>query len=488
MTIKIKTLLLLMLSCSLWSQQYSIKQIDSIITVASNINNQDAARSLALSNKVYTYSKNINYPLGIIKGLENMAYCYYMMGKPDKAILYSVATEKKAIQEDNYMYVAYALRIKAASYSLLGQEDEARKVLDEALIITDKIPPSSDFHKIKGLLYQAYGTIIVNQKNKAKYPLLLKYYKKSLAEFLKTDSSLENESNLAGAYSNLGSEYSDTKMHDSAYYYLNKSLALSIELKNVNNEYFARYNIGNLLYIEKKYNEAIPYFIEVEKKSRLYKDPYTATVALDGLYNAYKKINNPKWNDYFIKLQKLKDSLSIAEKAAAKIPLQQVVKEKEAKFSETKSSLYIIISISIFLFVIALFIAFRYLKNYKVEKSEKLKKEISLIEQNKKVAELETRVNDGFDEVLELAKNDDTSFLTRFKEVYPEFYNKLAANESLTPGDLKFSALLKLNFSSKEIAYYTHASIRTIESRKHRIRKKLGILSTEDLNLWMMAY
>ncbi|PRB05264.1 hypothetical protein CQ046_05225 [Chryseobacterium sp. MYb7] len=49
-------------------------------------------------------------------------------------------------------------------------------------------------------------------------------------------------------------------------------------------------------------------------------------------------------------------------------------------------------------------------------------------------------------------------------------------------------ALLRLNFSTKEIAHYNHLTIRGIETKKNRLRKKLDIPSNEDLNNWMMKF
>ncbi|MCY1660193.1 hypothetical protein [Chryseobacterium sp. SL1] len=39
-----------------------------------------------------------------------------------------------------------------------------------------------------------------------------------------------------------------------------------------------------------------------------------------------------------------------------------------------------------------------------------------------KIKELESKVNDAFEEVVILAKNNSPEFLIRFKVVYPEFF------------------------------------------------------------------
>ena len=52
---------------------------------------------------------------------------------------------------------------------------------------------------------------------------------------------------------------------------------------------------------------------------------------------------------------------------------------------------------------------------------------------------------------------------------------------SLSPVELKVSALLALNLSSREIANITGRSIRTIEYTRNNIRKKMNCSSGEYL-------
>jgi DNA-binding CsgD family transcriptional regulator len=89
--------------------------------------------------------------------------------------------------------------------------------------------------------------------------------------------------------------------------------------------------------------------------------------------------------------------------------------------------------------------------------------------------------------VIQLAKKGDQRFLARFKEVYHDFYDTLTSRyPTLTTGDIKICALLKLNFTTKEISEIEIISIRTVENKKYRIRKKLELPSEVDLSKWMM--
>lgn len=96
---------------------------------------------------------------------------------------------------------------------------------------------------------------------------------------------------------------------------------------------------------------------------------------------------------------------------------------------------------------------------------------------------LKIRMNDNKqEEVLELGKKNDPEFLNRFKEVYPEFIDQLLTiNSNLETSELIFCAMLKLHFTSKEIASYTLVQHRSVQQKKYRIRKKLNIPGETDI-------
>lgn len=68
-----------------------------------------------------------------------------------------------------------------------------------------------------------------------------------------------------------------------------------------------------------------------------------------------------------------------------------------------------------------------------------------------------------------------------------EFIKKLLCiSPNLVASELNICVLLRLNFDTKEIARYTKSSVRSIEGKKYRIRRKLGIPSDEYINIWMI--
>jgi DNA-binding CsgD family transcriptional regulator len=67
--------------------------------------------------------------------------------------------------------------------------------------------------------------------------------------------------------------------------------------------------------------------------------------------------------------------------------------------------------------------------------------------------------------------NADKDFLKKIKQ----------AHSSLTPNDLRLCAYLRLNLSSKEIAPLLNISLRSVEIKRYRLRKKMDLHHEQGL-------
>ncbi len=70
------------------------------------------------------------------------------------------------------------------------------------------------------------------------------------------------------------------------------------------------------------------------------------------------------------------------------------------------------------------------------------------------------------------------NFFKRLKEKYPQ----------LTPADLRLCAYLRMNLSSKEIAPLLNISVRGVEERRYRLRKRLDLSSDTNLTELIMTF
>lgn len=86
----------------------------------------------------------------------------------------------------------------------------------------------------------------------------------------------------------------------------------------------------------------------------------------------------------------------------------------------------------------------------------------------------------------DLILKDDNSFYITFLSTFPNFTpSLLKLNPTLKSSDIEFCALIKLNLETKQIARYKKISVRAVEGKKYRIRKKLNISTEENMYIWM---
>ncbi len=99
-----------------------------------------------------------------------------------------------------------------------------------------------------------------------------------------------------------------------------------------------------------------------------------------------------------------------------------------------------------------------------VKDSSKVKPVIKIINKN--------LTNTGDWEMFQKAFNDaDSDFLKTVKKAHP----------ALTPNDLRLCAYLRLNLSSKEIAPLLNISVRSVEIKRYRLRKKMELQHEKSL-------
>lgn len=84
-------------------------------------------------------------------------------------------------------------------------------------------------------------------------------------------------------------------------------------------------------------------------------------------------------------------------------------------------------------------------------------------------------------------KEDWTLFEDNFDDVHEEFFKRLKLRHpDITPSELRLAAALRMNLSSKEIAPVLGISVRGVEIKRYRLRKKLGLDESVNLNSYMM--
>ncbi|VFA41423.1 hypothetical protein [Chryseobacterium indologenes] len=92
-------------------------------------------------------------------------------------------------------------------------------------------------------------------------------------------------------------------------------------------------------------------------------------------------------------------------------------------------------------------------------------------------------------ELMTMARHDDPGFLDKFQQCFPGFFetlrNHTLPDSTLIHSELYLVAMMKLNLNTKQIALYTKSTIKSVDSKKYRLRKKLNIPVDQEIKFWI---
>jgi len=214
--------------------------------------------------------------------------------------------------------------------------------------------------------------------------------------------------------------------------------------------------------------------IDLARKSHAVKRVLELYSLLSQVYEKIGKLDTSE--EYLSKYTTLNDSLNIIESKNLEDTVDLLVEEKQKSLKNKNSFLFYGILIGIVLVIGSIVLIL-----IRIRRKDEI---LEIKEQESKV--LNQRLNFAFEEIIQLAKNNDSEFYIRFEEVYPTFFPKLLSIVSdLQRSELKFCALLFLNFSTKDIAAYTFVQPQSVQTRKNRLRKRLNIPSDQNIYTWM---
>lgn len=126
-----------------------------------------------------------------------------------------------------------------------------------------------------------------------------------------------------------------------------------------------------------------------------------------------------------------------------------------------------------------------------------IRKNELLLEIKQRLSDLKRESKDGrhvqqLGRLIELeisSENDWAVFEENFNSVHEAFLRKMRLSfPELTPGDLRLAAYLKMNLSSKEIAPLLGISLRGVENKRYRLRKKMGLPNDENLVEFLLDF
>ena len=447
-----------------------------------------------------------------------MGAVYYKNKDYDNAIkFYNEAIENFLLFDPQYEdEKIYGLNTTQESLALIeiekGNFDNAENLYNLALSRKDDNIGKMYSNRLFVELY-----ILSNKLSLAK-----EYYNKVKLSFESKGIDNRPEFGLYFGEANLifGNYYKDKLNFNLAYEYYTKTQEIYSELKIDSGLKQVNYEIADLLITNNRYNEA--------------EDLILSSVD-------YSNSRNSEKISFFKLLEKIysitnQDDLLIASKdsiiAYNENPIQLEIqnefnllenlilvsdKQNELNLSKSRSSLIILVSIFSLVSLLLLILFLRNNIELQRQKNYKLKYEKSLIKNELKLKrrELFSKINfitqrnehinnirdkiskNGNDpsniknlenEIKHLNTSNKTyeEFDKMFSQVYPKFYKKLNSKYKLSKTDIRLASYIKMNHNNHEISRISGISMRTVESQRYRLSKKLNLDKGVDLNLFIL--
>jgi tetratricopeptide (TPR) repeat protein len=463
-------------SVLLFSQTPKYKAYDSILLnkpKEMGKNNIPREKIILWNKEMLEKMKKENYARGIIWAHINIANQYWNLGNAEESIKNLNIAESiwhKNESEIDFFTIAKLYQEYSQAYYILKLYDTGLKYNSKGGYYGNKIEDKDRKGKFLSYVYTLRANLLYEKKD---LDSALYYLKQSSLLY----ESLSTTSQIANHYI----EYQPSQ-HE-AKTYLDQGVDIISKNKHEPNSYQISvfyYYYAQYFFKEKNYEKAILYL----DKALEYNKKLTTIEHSKNIYKllieCYKNSGNvEKEKEYLEHYIKLKDSLENSQTKGAELSIKTIEKEKTEENKTLKKKILIYISIVVSLGLILL--AYLYYQNNKKKKLILESKEIiSRKEDETKI--LEKRISGVHEDLIQLAKNNDISFLEKFHEVYPNVSQKLLAiNPDLTKDNLAFCALIWLGFSSKDIAEFTFMQHRSVQIKKGRLRKKLNLGSDVDL-------
>lgn len=462
---------LILLMCSIlgggWvsaQNSFSPKRFDSILLKKTeSLRIQGDYENLVRLNKDYlNIAEEKKYKEGIILCYINISNISATIGNYKRGLSYLSLAEKELKTINNPILKARLYQEHSQLNGVIGLYKSALDLNAKGLYYLKNL---SDQDKKKFYLYRLYS-------NRADF-----LYKANKADsayiYLQKGKKVDGNGFLLNTLlARHHLKYS--KRMDSTRIYLQKASEKMVTTGKVNVQNgFLYLTYGDYYFEQKDYHTALEYYNKAldnyNKTNRLYFIPGV----YESLAKTYKLLNEPEnEREAMLKYTEEKTALENIHNEAINISIDHMLTDKDEESNIFQKQIYLYGGIILLLSLVVFILIYRNNRRLRRRK-EKFKTE---------ALSLKSRINDSFDELIGLAKKNDSAFLTRFQDIYPDFCPKLLEiNSKLGASELTFCAMIRLNFTSKEIAEYTFIQHKSVQQKKHRLRKKLKVPSDQEL-------
>ena len=472
----------------LYSQEKRTKkEIDSITNVlwdSKLFNNERLARLTEL----YYQAKEIDYEEGQIKLLKRIVEIKSSYSDFISALQYLKYLKSLSLSVQQYEEYTYANCLEAKIFFMDKNYSQAKKVLNLAERYLYKIPDQEKRRKAKTeiYIYQWYNFEKSKLPKSSYADSLLSISKKLYNEAVLIENNHQRAKSVLFSANLMVNSLILLKRYEEAIKYLKiarRELKTFGEVTYLGADYYeakgdVEYNFKNINGSSNdsalaSYNKAIKIGEQLQYTART-KELYSKVAKI------YGEKKDPKSQILFLeKSRDLKDSIETQQNKGLNElkPILYAINNKEETDEKTPQSKTILYALVIIFTTVLSGIGV--LKIHQRKKKIKVKTPEILPEKN-----LLPKTN-PYNHLISLALNNDSSFYLTFLGVFPDFSEKLLGiNPLVKISDIEFCAYIKLNLETKQIAIIKKISVRAVEGKKYRIRKKLGISADENMYIW----
>ncbi len=483
----------------------------------------EALKSFKLvDNDRYYDEKKVEQPPWVLINISNL---YFAIGDIENAKQKALEAEKNFLLLDDERNKQIGLNTVYGNLGLFASFEKDYDLTEKLYLKT--LESRKNLDDLDGEMY-SYAMLVnlfINIKDKYKAD---EYSSKAAILFEKINSTNKDESsffqrNYSYVLLQYGERYFLENEFKTALDYLNKTKNL---LKKFPDELPRINSLISKCYLGlKDYDSAERSAIEnlsitslgVDQKKENY-------IVLENIYNQRNDYENLiRVKDSLIKIGGFSGTLSIRSKFS-NLETQILLSEKQSELTQNKirynTYLYILIIGLVILFFSLVTIRINF--NYQKERNNRLEfeKDITRNKLNKKKLELVSKTNfiaqrnTSLDSLKQKIMKDKEAndpekislkiekeinkiigsekvfknFESQFTEVYPNFFKTIVLKYGkLSQNDLRLCAYIKMNQSTNQISQITGVSIRTVETQRYRLGKKLKLLKSEDLNSVIMS-
>ena len=464
----------------LFSQNNTSTKVDSLLNESYNkFVELQIIESLKLSEKALLLSEETHYENGMMYSYLSIARALQEVGLRKEALEYIEKIEDgEYFKKDAFLQAdTYWLRGRIASSQHLYSFEKEYHL--KQLRASQNI---ADFKKRELSIVTAYF-YLQNLYVKQNMPDSAIVYQEQLEQRLIGNDSIGLFYKIS-LYADKGLMYKSMNRFDEAAEQLEKSLKVA-EMSNSHFLFYPLQVYGDLEMERGDTAKAISYYNRALRNSiDLNIDHQTMDLHKKISYLLlYDEATIGEAKHHLKKYNAINDSLNRHNKMVSDLILSGIVKKKEVALSK-KTSLFVYVVGGLIILSILL-VVFLILRN-RIHKRKLTRKNIQIESTAGKIELLEEELeNNLFGEIIELAKSNSPEFLPLFEKGYPEFVSAMRdLNPAIRSAELYFCALAYLNFSTKDIADFTFVTIRAVQVRRNRLRKKYDIPSEADFNEW----